>query len=80
MIHFIEKDDKKQITSQLIASSIKKITDRSSAHKFSAFTVSEMQLIDQKISELSVQIETLYKSKQVKQLEEKIKRCNSVVL
>jgi len=78
-MHFIERDDKKQITSQLIASSIKNITDKGSIHKFAAFTQSEMQLIDQNISQLTVQIENMYKSKQVKQLEEKI-RCSSVVL
>jgi len=79
-MHFIERDDKKQITSQLIASSIKNITDKGSIHNFAAFTLSEMQLIDQNISQLTVQIENMYKSKQVKQLEEKIKRCSSVVL
>jgi hypothetical protein len=67
LMHFIEKDDKKQITSQLITSSIKNITEKSSIHKFTAFTLSEMQLIDQQISQLSAQIENMYKSKHAKQ-------------
>ena len=68
-MHFIEKDDKKHINGRLLAQSLITATDTTNIHHFGAFTLSEMQAIDQKIGQLTVQIEVLYRSKYIKKCE-----------
>lgn len=81
VVSLIERQEYHSLTSQLLSSSLSKITEATAARTFDQFTHSEMRKIDERIRNLTEDIEMLYKSKEMKKAEhEKLARCCSVAL